>query len=256
MQRTIGMLVALASLSAAYAQSPDAVRAESAPAPSTSQPAPIVRANPGSYPAYRAPQLFDLQPAAGISVRSDVDQGVQTVSTSEARTELRVLRGRADIMLHHPKDHSEIVVDLPAGRVSLLKDGVYTFNAETNTVRVLKGEAEAMPGTPNDGKGTKVKEEQQLTLSSTGRLKSVEAYPYELTADLLRGDGPDGDGNPALAYGPYGGEGFYAGYPYYPAGYGYPWGGFAPYGYGYGYPVGVGIGFGYFGGFRGHGFRR
>ncbi len=42
--------------------------------------------------------------------------------------------------------NSELLVDLPGGQVSLLKDGFYTFNADTQTVRVLKGEADAYPG--------------------------------------------------------------------------------------------------------------
>ena len=251
MQRSLGLLVALASLSVANAQSPEAARPDSSPMPGTSQAAPIVRANPGSYPAYRMPQLFDAQPAAGVSIRSDAENGVETVAASDALTELRVSHGRADVILHHPKDHSEIIVDLPGGRITLLKDGLYTFNAETNTVRVLKGEAEAFSGALIEGKGTKVKEEQQLTLASTGKLKSVEAYPYELTADLIGQGGPGGDRPPYAGYGPYADD-FYAGYPYVAVGYGYPWGGFYPYGYGYPF----GIGFGYYGGFYGRGFRR
>ena len=34
---------------------------------------------------------------------------------------------------------------------ALLKDGLYTFNAESNIVRVLKGEADAYPGAALDG---------------------------------------------------------------------------------------------------------
>lgn len=260
MQKSLGLFLALATLSVAHAQSADPASQGSSPTPSTSQPAPIVQANPGapdagaySGPPARSRQVFDAEPSPGVYVRSDVNHGVDTVTASSGVTELRVLQGRADITIHHPADHPQLLVDLPGGQVALLKDGLYTFNAGTNTVRVLRGEAEAYAGAKSSTKGTKVKETQQLALLSSGRLKAVEAYPFELTADLLPGAGLNhGDG---VGYGGYGryGEGFYGGYPYYAGGYGYPGYGFYP--YGYGYPFGVGVGFGYYGGFRG-GFRR
>ena len=237
MQRTVALLAVLTSFAALQAQSPD-----------PAQPAPIVHAYDRGY---RAPQAFDTTPASGVYVRSDVEHGVETVTASDASTEVRLLHGRADITVHHSKDHSEIVVDLPGGHVALLKDGLYTFNAETNTVRVLHGEAEAFASSSAETKGTKVKEEQQLALVNTGKLKAVEAYPYELTADLIRGDDAAEDRGDGPGYGP--GAGLYGGYPYGAEGFGYPYGyGFYP--YGFGYPFGVGLGFGYYGGFRGGGF--
>ncbi len=253
MNRFFGIL-ALATLSAAQAQYTDPASQSSSSNPSL-QSAPIVQGYQGAIGgpyshAAASPQLFETQPSAGVYVRGDVANGVETVS-SGANTELRVVQGRADITVHHPANHSEITVDLPGGQVSLLKDGLYTFNAQTNTVRVLHGEAEA--GGTNGDKGIKVKETQQLAFFPNAKLKAVNAYPYELTADLLAEDG-HGDGR---AYG--GSEGGYYGpYPYY-AGF-YPYG-FYP--YGYGYPFGVGIGFGYggfyrggFGGYYRGGFRR
>ena len=234
----IGMLLAVSSLFAAQGQMPGA---------GSQAAAPVVR----GYAGQGVGQVYDSEPAAGVSVRGDVENGVETVSSTGAATELRVLRGRADVTVHHPANHSTILVDLPGGQVSLLKDGLYTFNAATNTVRVLHGEAEAFHNAA--GAATKVKETQQVAFFGDGKPKAVNAYGYELTADLLGGSGGNhGDG--VTRYG----EGFYGGYPYYA--YGYPYGyGFAP--YGYGYPFGVGLGFGYYGGFRGgyggiRGFRR
>ncbi len=239
MQRSLGMFLALATLSAAHAQYSDPA---GQPSLNYSQAAPIVQSYSGASRGTGTPQIFDLHPNAGVSVRGDVANGVQTVSATGVETEVRVVQGRADVVVHHPADHSEVLVDLPGGQVSLLKDGLYTFNAETNTVRVLHGEAEV--GGTASSKGTKVKETQQLVLSDGGKLKSVNAYPYELTADLLPVDDHGGDGP---VYGGYG-DGYYGGYPYY-AGF-YPYGyGFYP--YGYGYPIGVGFGFGYYGGYRG-----
>ena len=260
------MFLAVSTLAVAHAQSTDAASQAATSTTTSSQGVPIERAYPDASStggrAASGRQVFDSQPSAGIFVRSDVAHGVEVVSSSDSVTELRVLQGRADVTVHHPADHSEILVDLPGGQVSLLKDGLYTFNAGTQTVRVLHGEAEAFGGAKNASKGTKVKETQQIAFYGNVKLKAVNAYAYELTADLLPGGAQGRD--EGFGDGPYR-RGFYGGYPYYAGAYGYPFGyGFAPYGYGYGYgyPFGVGLGFGYygggFGGFRGFGggFRR
>ncbi len=253
MQRalTTAMLFAASTFSVAHAQYPaSAAQAPTAP-PASSQGVPIVRAySDSSSPAgHAASPLLDSQPSAGVFVRSDVANGVEVVSASNSVTELRVLQGRADVTLHHPADHSKIFVDLPGGQVSLLKDGLYTFNAGTKTVRVLHGEAEAFAGVMDGSKGTKVKESQQLAFYDNVKLKAVDSYSYELASDLLPEGGQGRD--EGMGDGRYG-RAFYGGYPYYAGAYGY---GFAP--YGYGYPFG-GIGFGYYGGFGGFrgGFRR
>ena len=252
----LALIFSISPVILAHAQAP-------APADQNSTAAPIVRSGQAlnqnlgsSFGQDRNPgtRIFDAQPSAGVFVRSDVSNGVQTVTATEALTELRVSSGRATITVHHPANHTQILVDLPGGgQVSLFKDGVYTFNAATSTVRVLRGEAEAFRGPQDSGKGTKVKETQQLSFTGKSSLKAVNAYPYELTADLLPGsDRAHGDGPRGGYYG--GNEGFYPSYAwgYAPFGYGF-------YPYGYGYPFGVG--FAYYGGFHGgyggfRGFRR
>jgi hypothetical protein len=198
--------------------------------------------------------VVDSQPVMGVWLRSRTQSVVKTVSTTPRGTEIRVEHGVLNVNVHQPADHAEILVDLPGGQTSLLKDGLYTFNADTNTLRVLHGEAAAYVGAGQAGKPVKVKEGHQLAfVASTQPIKPVEAYPYELTADLLPMGG-NGDGGGGNGYADYSGDdGPYA-YPGYgfAGGYGYPYGyGFYPYGY---YPYGYGIGIGYYGGFRG-GFR-
>ncbi len=247
------IFLAVSTLSVAHAQTTDPSSQSADPSMTSSQGAPIVRAYPDASSAGNHPigsPVFDSQPNSGVSVRSDVANGVSVVSSSNSLTELRVVQGRADVTVHHPANHSEILVDLPGGQVSLLKDGLYTFNAATKTVRVLHGEAEAFEGTKTASKGTKVKEAQQLAFYEDVKLKAVDAYRYELTADLL----PAGGQGREEGFSEGNRGGFYGEYPFFAGAYGYP------YGYGYGYPFGVGLGFGYygggFGGFRGGGFRR
>jgi hypothetical protein len=187
---------------------------------------------------------------------------VREISAGADTTELRVERGLANINVHHAAQGAQILVDLPGGQLSLLKDGLYTFNAASNTARVLKGEAKAFPSTNASAKAVKVKEDHAVTFGAL-QLHSVEFYPAAARADLLPAYGyGEGEGHgPYYSYGPYYGpygDGFYGyGYPYYAYGWGYPYYGWGyPY-YGWGYP-GFGIGFGYYGGFGGFrgGFRR
>lgn len=252
MPRSLSLLLALATLSAAaHAQTADPAGQSNTP---QTQPAPIVRA------ALRPiqPSVTTSQPVAGVWLQTEPYSEVKVVSADANKTEIRVDRGRANIQVHHPADNSQILIDLPGGQTTLIKDGLYTFNAETNTVRVLKGEAEVYPGTANStAKAVKVKEEHELAFATGATaLKAKEVGPQLLFADLLPGPGRPGaedhgggygygrygDGNPYWRPNPYG---FY---PY--AGYG--WG--EP--FGWGYPYGFGPGFGYFGGFRGGRFGR
>jgi hypothetical protein len=253
MPRSLALLLALATLSAS-ALAQNAYVADPADSTATSsylqsQPAPIQRSAPGSVTTSR--------PIPGVVVRADQSSAVKTVSSGVKVTELRLDHGRANISVRHPENGTQILVDLPGGQTALLKDGFYTFNADTNTVRVLKGEAKAFPG--QNAKPVKVKEYHQVVFAGPNP-RSIEVDPAQARADLLPadrareprygngfyGEGPYGDG---YGYPPYG-------YPYYA--YGYPYG-FYGYPYGYGYPFGFGIGFGFrggfgggFGGFRGH----
>lgn len=227
----------------------------SLPALAQNQPAPIVRNTAGGI----TPAVTTTQPTAGVWLQTEAATSYKVISADPTKTEIRIERGRANIQIHHPADNSQILIDLPGGQTTLLKDGLYTFNAETNTVRVLHGEAEVYPGTPNStAKPVKVKEEHELSFVAGNSLKAREVDPRAMMADLLPGAARpvvEGYGG-GYGYGPYG-DGYpywrpypYASYRYYPY---YGW--VDPYAWDY-YPYGFGIGFGYYGGFRGGRFGR
>jgi hypothetical protein len=196
--------------------------------------------------------LATARPIEGVLLRVGADSSVKEVSSDASKLELSVEHGLVNVNVHDPDKDILILVDLPGGQTQVLKNGLYTFNAETKTARVLKGEALAFPATALD-KPIKVKEYNKVVFGRTD-VRPKEFYPEEVRVDLLRGPriGPPGDGAPGdlYGYGPYG-DGFYgyAPYPYY--GYAYPyaytWGWGYPY-YAWGYPFGVGFGFSYFGG--------
>jgi hypothetical protein len=177
--------------------------------------------------------------APGVFLRVGQGSSVRAITLTNEDTELRIDRGVANISVHSAIKHAQILIDLPGGQTNLIKDGFYTFNANTNTVRVLKGEAYAYPGDNTQQKPIKVKENHAVIFNGPD-VRSFEFDPFEARADLI----PYGPRTGGEAGGPgYGGPAYYgpyAGYPYYDYGY--------PYWYGYGYPW---FGFGYYGGWGG-----
>lgn len=281
--RQMRLMIAAATLSAAAAVCSAQAANQPGPVNSTEQQAaPIERAYPNQNmspsgpppqaagPTQVAPVTIapgqEISPTAGeaqatpipgVILRIGQQSSVQEVSSDARKLELRVQRGVANINVHDPAKNTLILVDLPGGQTQLLKNGLYTFNAETNTARVLHGEALAFPaGAAETAKPIKVKEYNKIVYNGT-EARPHEFVPYEASVDLLPGPQvarSEGGGGmePGFGYGPYG-DGWYPYYAYgYPAwGWGYP---YYPYGYGFYPPFGVGIGFGYYGGFHGGGF--
>ena len=237
MLRSIPVLLALATLSAGASAQYNANPA--VPGPYSND-----QSSYGQQQSAPVARINNVQPIPGVFVRSDVANAVTTVSADANGTEVRISQGRANIQVNHPAHNSEILVDLPGGQASLIKDGFYTLNANTNTLTVLQGEAETFPSNDPNAKPIKVKEDHESILSATGPSKPASVDQRQLTADLLPGGPRNSDGDRGYGYGPYG-DGFYGypPYPYYGFGYGYP--------YGWGYPYGFGLGFGYYGGFGG-----
>jgi hypothetical protein len=265
-RRSTQLLLTLATVSAltfaASAQTNDSLQSQPAPVERI-QPVPMQYAQQNTQQYAQGPQrpaVKRSQPTQGVWLSVNPEGHVTTVAATADRTELSVIAGVANVMVHHPAHGSMILVDLGGGQIDLIKDGLYTFNAQTKTARVLVGEAEAFPagdGAANS-KPIKVKEDHALTFGGVA-LKSVEFQPFQAASDLLPRNNAyarnDGGYRGGYGYGPYG-DGFYGGYPAYAYGdgYGYGFGWDYPYGF---YP-GYGLGFGYyggFGGFYGGGFR-
>jgi hypothetical protein len=247
---------------AAFAQNDDQQGAQMSNPPMQSQGAPIERSpeNPGPNPndvnAYpiqlKAGEVLSAHRGSasaiagpGVFVRVGHGSAVRAITLTNENMELRVERGVANVSVHSAIKHAQILIDLPGGQTNLIKDGFYTFNANTNTMRTLKGEAYAYPGTGNmQAKPIKVKEDHAVIFNGPD-VRAFEFDPFEARADLIpyaQGTGVQGPG-PGY-YGPY------AGYPYYDYGYPYYWG----YGYpGFYDPFFFGFGYygGYYGGYRG-----
>lgn len=219
-----------------------------------------VTLSPGSSATATTVSL-SAAPIPGVILRVAPSSSVREVVSNSDHLELRVESGIANLNVHDPEKNIVLLVDLPGGQVQTLKNGLYTFNAATNTARVLKGEALAFPASSPNAHPMKVKEYNKIEFGKDTR--PHEFVPQQAIADLIPAPprGPEQYGGGGYGYGYANGyaPGYGPGYGYAPYGDGYPYGyypypyyaGFYPWGYPYGFYPGFGIGFGYFGGFHG-----
>ncbi|MGC9199673.1 MAG: hypothetical protein ACP5E5_12165 [Acidobacteriaceae bacterium] len=186
-------------------------------------------------------------PATGVFLRVAQDSNVRVVTLSDVQMELDVTKGVANVAVHNSVKGGELLVDLPGGQSDLVKDGFYTFNADTDTMRVLKGEAYVYPGDHMQRKPMKIKEKHAVYFNGP-ESHIFEFDPSEVTSDLVPFGPPQVSGqfNDESGYLP-GGTG--EPYDWYVAGYPYWWA--YPYWWDPGWDWGWGLGWGW--GWRGWG---
>jgi hypothetical protein len=109
----------------------------------------------------------------GVFLRLGENSAVRMVSPNLLNTQVELDRGRADIEVDeiHPRNNIEVA---EAGiDTRLLKDGLYAFDADKDTVRVFKGEAELLERSGDAQKPLKVKGGHQVALAANEAIKTV-----------------------------------------------------------------------------------
>ncbi len=201
----------------------------------------------------------------GVFLRLGENSTVRMVSPNLTHTEVALLRGRADVEVDQIYKQNLLLVDQGAAQTQLLQNGLYAFNADAGTVRVLKGKAKVFH-TEGSVKGIEVKGGRELQLNTEmakaekfdkDEAKNEGLYRWSsLRSEYL------GEANQRVAMSYSGGRvanpgwfwdsGLY-GYTYLPGSGLYP----SPFGYGFyspsylyggGLPYGYGYGGGYYGG--------
>jgi hypothetical protein len=225
----------------------------------------------------------------GVFLRVGSNSTVEMVSPALTKTEVRLVKGRADIEVDQLYKQNLFLVDIPNGQAHLVKQGLYGFDAGNSSVRVFDGEADVYPGSNlnTNIEPIKVKGGRQIALND-GPAKPQHFDKNHATDDLYNWSSLRsqylGQANISLAQQYAGASGFYPGWYWAggpfgytwlpgdglfwnPFGYGfyspyYIWGGGLIYGrYGRGfYPYGGsymrgGVGGGFRGGMAGGGFR-
>jgi hypothetical protein len=210
----------------------------------------------------------------GIFLRIDTDSTVKMISPDLTHTEVAIEHGRAEVEADQLYQQNRILIDLDGDQTQILKNGLYEFDADSNTARTFDGRLAVYPGNnlPDGTKPVEVKSRHQLVLAGDN-IKPAgfnkdrtedELYRWsELRSQYL------GEANVDLAaqyanYGPaYGYGGFAPGWAWDPYLYAYDWlpgdgPFFSPFGFGfyspyYLYRGGFVYGRGFYG--RGVGFR-
>jgi hypothetical protein len=237
---------------------------------------------PGQYLA-TADGKVEVLLTPGVFLRLDKNSTVKMITPDLTHTEVSVERGRAEVEADQLYPQNRILIDQKGGQTQILKNGLYEFNADNNTVRTFDGKAAVYPGDnlQSSVKPIDVKGGHQLALTGEA-VKPVGFDKDRSQDDLYRWSSLRsqylGEASVDLAaqyagYGPaYGYGGFAPGWDWDPYLYSYDWipgGGpfFSPFGFGfyspyylygggfvygrgfYGRGVGFGGGYGYRGGY-------
>jgi len=179
----------------------------------------------------------------GVFLRLGNDSTVQMVSPNLTKTEVRLERGHANVEADQLYKQNVILIDLEKGQTQLLQNGLYTFDADSSTVRVFDGKAAVFPGVDlqTNIKPIDVKGGRELAL--TGEPVKPQHFDKDKSQDdlyrwsSLRSEYL-GEANVNLAEEYAGVSGFYPGWYWAGGPYGYTWlpgdGLFwNPYGYGF-----------------------
>lgn len=199
----------------------------------------------------------------GVFLRLDENSAVRMISPDLTHTEVQVDRGRAQVEVDQLYKQNNIVVSAGSSRTQLLKQGLYSFDADSGHLRVFDGKAAVLPDSPADNeKPITVKGGKQLALN--GDLTKPQRFDRDRSEDALfkwssLRSQYLGEANVQLASQYAGTRGFNPGWYWNTGLYSYTWlpgGGpyFSPFGYGFyspSYLYGGGSIYGYPGGYPG-----
>src|SRR5271168_2562776 len=121
---------------------------------------------PGQYLA-TANGKVEILLTPGVFLRLDNNSTVKMISPNLTHTEVLLDRGRASVEADQIYPQNTILIDQKGGQTQLLKNGLYEFNADNNTVRTFDGKAAVYPGDnlQSNVKPIEVKGGHQLALT-------------------------------------------------------------------------------------------
>jgi hypothetical protein len=109
----------------------------------------------------------------GVFLRLGENSAVRMVSPNLLNTQVELDRGRADVEVDEIHPRNNIQVAQAGATTRLLKGGLYAFDADKDTVRVFKGEAELIEKSGDGQKSFKLKGGRQVALGANESLKAV-----------------------------------------------------------------------------------
>jgi hypothetical protein len=120
----------------------------------------------------------------GVFLRLGANSTVEMISPELTKTEVRLVKGRANIEIDQLYKENLFLVDLPNGQAQLSKKGLYSFDAGNSTLRVFDGEAGIYPGSDlaTNIKPVKVKGGREVVLNGE------PAKPQKFDKDSAKDD--------------------------------------------------------------------
>jgi hypothetical protein len=163
----------------------------------------------------------------GVFLRLDENSAVKMISPSLLNTQVELDRGRANIEVDEIHPANSLQIDHAGFTTRLLKNGLYAFDADKNTVRVFKGEAELMDRSTSIQRPLKLKAGREVNMDSGESLKTVSFDRDQAQDALYRWSSlrseylAEANLNLASSYAGYGG--FTPGWYWDPGFWGYTW---------------------------------
>jgi DUF971 family protein len=108
----------------------------------------------------------------GVFLRVGENSALRMISPNLLNTQVELDRGRADVEVDEIHPGNNLQVTEGGASTRLLKNGLYAFDADKNSVRVFKGEAELQERGDNQ-KLIKVKGDREVQLAATETIKPV-----------------------------------------------------------------------------------
>jgi FecR protein len=113
----------------------------------------------------------------GTFLRVDDNSSVKMINPGLANTKVEIDKGRAMVEATDINKNNDIRVDQNGATTRILKNGLYDFDANQNTIRVFKGKAELVVNDKKIGLGR----ERELVLNANAKpkAKDFDARNYE-----------------------------------------------------------------------------
>jgi len=106
----------------------------------------------------------------GVFLRLGENSALKLISPDLLNTQVELDRGRADIEVDEIHPHNNLQITVAGASTHVLKDGLYAFDADKDSVRVFKGEAELQERGDNQ-KVIKVKGDREVQLAASETIK-------------------------------------------------------------------------------------
>jgi hypothetical protein len=141
---------------------------------------------PGQYLATGNGKV-ELLLTPGIFLRLDDNSTVKMIQPDLTHTEVSLEQGRAQVEADQIYPQNTILIDQKNGQTQILKNGLYEFNADNNTVRTFDGEARVFPGSDlhSNVKPITLKGDRQITLTGEA-VKTVKFDKNSSQDDLYK----------------------------------------------------------------------